>query len=247
MIVPESALIWVEISFNIAYLLVIWLLAIAMVRRQPQVHQADQSVTGLFIWAVALLALGDTGHVGFRVLAYMSGSLHSRVSVMGREVGLVGLGAMTTAFTVTLFYVLLLVIWQRRYNQPYGWFGMLLFSAAALRLVLMLFPANAWNNSVPPQPWSLIRNLPLIVQGLGVAYLILRNAHRTGDRPFTWIGVLILLSYAFYLPVILFVQRMPLIGMLMIPKTLAYVGIALVAYLRLFRQQPASPAAKPAY
>lgn len=45
---------------------------------------------------------------------------------------------------------------------------------------------------------------------------------------------MILVSYAFYAPVILLVQKMPLIGMLMIPKTLAYVAIAVLAYRHLF-------------
>ncbi|MBK8050454.1 MAG: DUF2807 domain-containing protein [Anaerolineales bacterium] len=83
----------------------------------------------------------------------------------------------------------------------------------------MVPPANEWNNIVPPQPWSLVRNLPLMLQGLGVAYLILRDARTAHDRPFVWIGVSILVSYACYLPVILFVQQAPAVGMLMIPKT----------------------------
>ena len=243
----ESARMWMEITFNVVYLIVVWGLVIAMIRRQPDVPEEDKPVTSLFIWAFALLALGDTGHVGFRVLAYASGNLESTISIAGREVGLVGLGAMATAFTVTIFYALMLVIWHRRYDQPYGWFGGLLFAAAAARLVIMLFPANEWNNTVPPQPWSLIRNIPLMIQGLGVAYLILRDSRKVGDRPFTWIGVMILLSYAFYIPVILFVQQMPMIGMLMIPKTMAYVGIALIAYLSLFRQTAGQEVAKSAY
>ena len=227
---------WMEISFNIVYLIVVWGLVILMIRRQPGVAEADKPVTRLFIWAFAFLALGDTGHVGFRVLAYAGGDLERTISLFGRDLGLVGLGALATAVTVTIFYMLMLVIWQRRYDKPYGWFGWLLFAAGIARLLIMLFPANEWNNTVPPQPWSLYRNLPLMIQGLGVVYLILRDSRAAGDRQFTWIGIMILLSYAFYIPVILFVQKMPLIGMLMIPKTMAYVGIALIAYYSLFRQ-----------
>jgi hypothetical protein len=43
-------------------------------------------------------------------------------------------------------------------------------------------------------------------------------------------------SYAFYTPVILFVQQAPLLGMLMIPKTLAYVAIAVIAYRAVYMQ-----------
>jgi hypothetical protein len=243
----ESARMWMEISFNILYLIVVWGLVVAMIRHQPGVAEADKAVTRLFIWAFALLALGDTGHVGFRVLAYAGGNLERTISLFGRDVGLVGMGALATAVTVTIFYMLMLVIWQRRYGKAYGWFGWLLFVAGIARLLIMLFPANEWNNTVPPQPWSLYRNLPLTIQGLGVAYLILRDSRAAGDRPFTWMGIMILLSYAFYIPVILFVQQVSLIGMLMIPKTLAYVGIALIAYYSLFRQTAELKVAKTAY
>ena len=231
----EAMRMWMEITFNIAYLIVVWGLVIAMYQRRPFVKPSDQNVADLVMKAFALLALGDTGHVGFRVVAYAMNDLEATVSIFGFELGLVGLGALATAITVTFFYVLVLMIWQERFQKPYGWFGTLLFAAAAFRLVIMAFPANQWNNLVPPQPWGLLRNIPLMVQGLGVAYLILRDARKSEDTPFIWIGICILISYALYIPVILFVQQIPLIGMLMIPKTMAYVAIAFIAYNAFYR------------
>lgn len=230
----QAMQMWMEIIFNIAYLMVVWTLVILMWQRLPFVSMQDRPVAELFVGAFALLALGDTGHVGFRVYAFLTGGLAQTVTLFGIQVGLVGLGALSTAITVTLFYVLMLVIWHRRFNKPYGWFGALLFASAVVRLILMLFPQNNWNSSVPPQPWSLVRNAPLVLSGLGVAYLILRDAFAPNDRVLKWIGVMILVSYAFYAPVILFVQVMPAIGMLMIPKTLAYVAIAWMAYKNFF-------------
>ena len=233
----ETAQMWMEISFNILYLVAVWWLVAAMLRRLPQVPTADQKIGRYFIWAFALLALGDTGHVGFRVLAYALGGLDATLNIAGLEIGLVGLGALSTALTVTFFYVLLLFIWQERFDRPLGWFGWLLIASAAVRLAVMTLPGNQWNSVVPPQPMSLVRNFFLTISGLGVAILILRDAAKTGDRVFTWIGISILVSYGFYIPVILFVQTLPLIGMLMIPKTLAYVAIAIIAYQNLFREQ----------
>jgi hypothetical protein len=235
--VNETAQMWMEIAFNILYLGVVWWLVASMLRRQPQAATADQKIGRYFIWAFGLLALGDTGHVGFRVLAYALGGLDTSLNVPGFEIGLVGLGALSTAITVTFFYVLVLFIWQERFNRPLGWFGWLLIASAVVRLVVMALPGNQWNSVVPPQPISLVRNLFLTISGLGVATLILRDAAKTGDRVFTWIGVSILVSYGFYIPVILFVQAQPLVGMLMIPKTLAYVAIAIIAYQNLFRGQ----------
>lgn len=238
---PELRM-WVEILFNIAYLLAIWVLVALMAQRRRVVPAAEWPVAGLFIAAFALLALGDTGHVGFRVLAYALGDLNTTFNVGGLELGLVGLGALSTAITVTLFYAVMVLLWQRRFHKPLGWFGWLLLGAAVVRLGLMVFPQNEWNNVVPPQPWSLYRNLPLMVQGLGVAFLILRDAFVARDRAFQWVGVMILVSYAFYTPVILFVQAVPAIGMLMIPKTLAYVAIAVLGYLSFFQRPALSPA-----
>ena len=230
----DNVLTALEIAFNLAYLIAIWSLVVAMWRRLPKLSPADRPLARLFIWAFFLLALGDTGHVGFRVLAYALGGLDASLHVLGRQLGLVGLGALSTAVTVTLFYVFILMIWQKRFGKSYGWFGLLLFLSAAVRLLLMIPSQNQWNSVVPPTPWSLYRNLPLIIQGLGVAYLILRDAIPDQDNTFKWVGIFILVSYAFYMPVIFFVQQYPAIGMLMIPKTLAYVAIAVLAYKQLF-------------
>jgi hypothetical protein len=230
----------VEISFNILYLITIWGLVIAMQRKRSHVEPQNQGVASLVLWAFGLLAFGDTGHVGFRVWAYALGGLESSLQIAGQPVGLVGVGAFMTAVTVTFFYVLMLEVWRQRFNRRYGWFEYLLLGAAALRLILMLLPVNEWNSVVPPQPWSTVRNLPLMLQGLGLAYLILRDARLVGDRTFTWIGISILVSYACYMPVIFFVQQVPIVGMLMIPKTLAYVAIGFLAYFDLYTgRQPA--------
>lgn len=222
---------WVETLFNISYLLVIWGLVIAMARQIAQINLAKQRSARLTMWAFGLLALGDTGHVGFRVVAYALGGLEANAL-------LVGLGALATAITVTFFYMLILALWRERFDARYGWFEYLLFGAGIVRLVIMLFPQNQWSAVVPPQNWGLIRNLPLMLQGVGVAYLILRDSIRKQDTTFCWVGLMIVLSYTFYAPVIFWVRQMPMLGMLMIPKTLAYLGMAFFLYNNLYNRKP---------
>ena len=183
----EESRMWMEIVFNIGYLVAIWTLVALMTVQRDRVAPENRRVARLGRWMFFLLALGDTGHVGFRVWAYASGSLETTITLLGRPIGLVGLGALATAFTVTIFYVLVLVMWHERFGKPYGWFGYLLFAAAAVRLLVMLPGWNQWNNVVPPQPWSTVRNLPLMLMGLGVAYLILRDASRN-SRPHVHLG-----------------------------------------------------------
>lgn len=233
----EPTRMWVEVLFNLCYLAAIYWLVVLMFRQKANLPFAKQRQVAPIIWAFVLLALGDTGHVGFRVVAYALGDLETTIPLFGREVGLVGIGALSTAITVTFFYMLVVVGWSRRFEKPLGWFGWVLILAGVARLVYMAFPQNQWNNLVPPQPYSLYRNAFLVVQGLGVAYLIFRDAIKAQDRTFIWVGVCILLSYAFYIPVILFVQRIPIVGMLMIPKTLAYVAIAWIVYREMCLQE----------
>jgi hypothetical protein len=223
----EGMRVWVEVIFNVTYLIVIWTLVAMMARRQSAVAPADRPVAQRMLWAFALLALGDTGHVGFRVIAYALGGLAANPA-------LVGLGALATACTVTLFYMLMVDIWRLRFRKPLGIAGWTLLAAGVVRLIVMAFPANQWEQVVPPYDWSLFRNALLVVQGVGVMILILRDAFRTGDTTFKWIGAMIALSYAFYAPVILWSARVPMLGMLMIPKTCTYVAIALIGYRALY-------------
>jgi hypothetical protein len=223
----ETLRMWVEVAFNLSYLIVVWSLVILMVGRRTQLAAAERPLGQRLIAAFALLALGDTGHVGFRVLAYARGGLAANPS-------LVGIGALSTAVTVTLFYMLLVDIWRLRFNRRLGWFAWALLAAGLVRLGVMAFPQNEWQSLIPPYGWSLLRNAFLVFQGLGVMGLILRDAARSGDRTFNAIGWMIALSYTFYTPVILWSAQVPLLGMLMIPKTCAYVAVAIIGYRALF-------------
>jgi hypothetical protein len=226
---PENARVLVEVIFNITYLVVVWSMVAAMAAKRHLLAEADRSIGQRVMVAFALLALGDTGHVGFRVIAYALGGLEQHPL-------LVGLGALSTAYTVTLFYMLMLDIWKVRFGKKYGAFAWVLIAAGIIRLAVMALPQNDWGQLVPPYPWSLLRNGLLVVQGLGVMALILRDAFQARDVNFQWIGWMIAVSYAFYSPVILWSAQIPLLGMLMIPKTCAYVAIAIIAYRSLWLQ-----------
>jgi hypothetical protein len=225
--VSGNVRMWIEVAFNVSYLVVVWGLVIAMARRQSIVATENAAAAKRVMWAFALLALGDTGHVGFRVVAYATGGLEAHPL-------LIGIGSLATAYTVTLFYVLLLDVWRIRFNKKYGPFEYLLLAAAAVRLVMMALPQNEWASVNPPEPWGIYRNIPLMVQGIGVMLLILRDALAARDNTFKWIGVSVLVSYACYMPVIFWANEAPLVGMLMIPKTMAYLAVAFLAYRELY-------------
>lgn len=94
----------------------------------------------------------------------------------------------------------------------------------------MAFPQNDWGRLVPPADWGLLRNFPLIIVGIAVAYLLLRYGFKENDKRYQYFGYTIVASFFFYIPVILFVRDIPILGMLMIPKTVAYMILAWLTY-----------------
>ncbi len=240
----ETVRMWMESIFNVSYLIVVWTMVVLMTRRMGEVASANRKLAELIRNAFFLLALGDTGHVGFRVVGYAIGGLDTTIPLFGISINPVGVGALATAITVTFFYMLMVLIWQIRYNRTYNWASYLLLAAGVVRLIIVMLPGNEWGSPVPPQPMGLYRNLPLMVQGLGIMGLIFYDAFRKNDTTFKWIAAMIALSYAFYTPVILFVDKNPLLGMLMIPKTCAYLGVAFIAYAALWKPAPAAAPVK---
>ena len=82
------------------------------------------------------------------------------------------------------------------------------------------------------------RNIPFTLAGLGLAYLLLQAAptvpNPTG-KLLAGIGWAVVVSFACYLGTILLVERYPMTGMLMLPKTIAYVVVAVYFYKLEFR------------
>ncbi|MRS04001.1 hypothetical protein EG832_12395 [bacterium] len=231
----SSVIALFETLFDVVYLLLVWGMVILMTLKMSKVNEADRKTANLIRLAFILLAAGDTGHVGFRVLAQVTDTLDKPVMIFGAPMHLIGLGMMTTAFTVTMFYMVFILVWQSRNQQKGTWFTNLLLAFGVIRIIFMALPANQWGDLVPPQPISLYRNLFLIVQGLGLLGLLFYSASQKKDKLFTAIAWMIVLSFAFYTPVILFAQQIPMIGMLMIPKTIAYLAVAIIAYYGLWK------------
>ena len=210
-----------EISFNIVYLIIIYIFVIFMTSRLDT--SQEKNITKRFLLAFFLLALGDTGHVGFRVIAFLNGGLENNSL-------LVGFGALSTAITITFFYLILLDIWCIEFKKPKDPIYYGLITVGIIRFVIMAFPQNDWGRVVPVFEWSLLRNIPLMIIGLSVAYFMIRDGLKEQDYRYRNFGLWILVSYLFYLPVILFVQIIPIIGMLMIPKTIAYLVMAWLSF-----------------
>ena len=76
------------------------------------------------------------------------------------------------------------------------------------------------------------KDLTIAVYALSAVRIVLfyHSAKEHKDQAFRWMWLTIVLSFGFYLPVVLWADVNPLIGMLMIPKTCAYVWTVLIGY-----------------
>jgi hypothetical protein len=235
----ETVRMWTEIVFDVFYLATIWTLVGIMsyqLRRLPQnrVHLAS-----VFLAAFFFLVLGDTGLLGSRIIAYAAGGLDYSPAFLGGSIHLAGLGNLSTSITVTIFYLCFLELWRRRYNHPFTVWYYVLAAAAVVRFIVMMPPQNQWQFHIAPVGWGIFRNIFLTIQGLGVAFLILHDARRKQDRLFVTFSTLIFVSFLCMWPVIPFYPRFPLIGMMMIPKTVAYMAIAFIGYKYFFQDDAA--------
>ena len=77
--------------------------------------------------------------------------------------------------------------------------------------------------------WGIIRNVPFVILGAVICVLFYRK--RTADRIFRPQWLYILLSFAFYIPVAVGAGTVPMLGMLMLPKTVCYI-LMIAAFLK---------------
>ena len=208
-----------EAIFDVVYLSAVIILGIKMIRGSRGRRQFL-----LYGVMAVVLGFGDAFHLVPRAIALCTTGLENYTASLG-------IGKMITSVTMTLFYVLLYYVWRERYQiEGKVQFTVLVWCLALSRILLCLMPQNRWTSATPPLSWGIYRNLPFTLLGLFVIILFYRASKQQKDESFRFLWLTIVLSFAFYLPVVLFTSMIPMIGMLMIPKTCAYVWTVWIGY-----------------
>lgn len=209
----------VETLFDAVYLISVITIGILMIRGSKGNHQFR-----LFGWMAVVLGVGDSFHLVPRALALCTTGLENYTVPLG-------IGKWITSVTMTVFYVLLYYVWRQRY-QIKGGQGLTaaMYILAGMRIILCMMPQNRWLSAEAPLSWGIYRNIPFALLGLLVIVLFYRSAKEHEDKAFRWMWLTIVLSFGFYIPVVLWADTIPMIGMLMIPKTCAYVWTVLIGY-----------------
>lgn len=209
----------IETLFDVCYLVSVITIGIRMVKSSKNNRQFK-----LFGWMAIVLGAGDSFHLIPRMIALCTTGLENFTVALG-------LGKWITSVTMTLFYVLLYYVWRERYEikgQKNLTIAVYLF--AAIRIALCMMPQNNWLSADAPLSWGIYRNIPFAVIGLITIVLFYTSAKQNNDTAFKWMWMTIVLSFGFYIPVVLWADTIPMIGMLMIPKTCAYVWTVVIGY-----------------
>ncbi len=99
----ESSRIMSEVFFNLIYLSIVIVLIVKMVFRFSRVSDENRKSAGFLLLAFGLLTGGDLIHLGFRIAGFALGTLEKYYVFMGLKLNPVGIGALITGVTFTLF------------------------------------------------------------------------------------------------------------------------------------------------
>ena len=211
-----------ESTFDILYLL------FALICGCLILVKARNRTERMMGWAALVLGCGDAFHLIPRVLHYFTSADLTAA---------LGIGKLVTSITMTAFYVLLYYVWL-------GCFGAaekksvtaIVWGLAAVRAALCLFPQNGWLQNSSDMAWGIIRNVPFAA--LGAVICVLYLSKRKESRRFRPVWMYVLLSLLFYIPVAVGAGAVPMLGMLMLPKTVCYI-LLLLTFLLAVLKDPA--------
>ena len=208
-----------EALFDVIYLSAVLTLGILMIKNSRGNRQYL-----LFGMMAVILGAGDSFHLIPRALALNSTGLVSCAASLG-------IGKLITSITMTIFYMFLYYVWRKRYNiMGKHAYTITVFLLAMIRTILCLAPQNEWTNVNAPLSWGIYRNIPFALLGFLMIVLFFKYAKDKNDKSFRFMWLTIALSFGFYIPVVLWADTIPLIGILMIPKTCAYVWTVWIGY-----------------
>ncbi len=193
----------------------------------------------LLVILVLFLGIGDSFHLIPRIIKNIKGDFKNSDFFLG-------LGSQISSITMTIFYLLLINAYDifavsyapppfnqkitllstikqfmegtvNLINFPKEYLiGSITVYLTLIRIILCLFPNNNWYKKEGNQVWAVIRNIPFVIIGLLAVVTVFK-------LEYIYLGILIILSFLFYIPVALFAKKNPKLGMLMIPKTICYI------------------------
>lgn len=212
-----------EAIFDICYLLFDLVAAILF-------FAFSKGSTLYILYGILTLTLcgGDAFHLVPRVIRAFNGSNDKIKKQLGR-------GLQVSSITMTVFYIILMYIWQNTFYEmsiPVA-LEIIIWVSAVVRIAICFLPQNNWCSDEGNMTLSIIRNAVFAVTGIGVIILYAISGN-TYDYHMTRMVAAIIISFGCYLPVTLLSKKYPKVGLLMIPKTCAYIWVIVMGLQLLF-------------
>lgn len=212
-----------EAIFDICYLLFDLVAAILF-------FAFSKGSTLFILYGIMTLTLcgGDAFHLVPRVIRAFKGSNDKIKKQLGR-------GLQISSITMTAFYIILMYIWQNTFYEmsiPVA-LEIIIWVSAVVRMAICFLPQNNWCSDEGNMTLSIIRNAVFAVTGIGVIILYAISGN-TYDYHMTRMVAAIIISFGCYLPVTLLSKKYPKVGLLMIPKTCAYIWVIVMGLQLLF-------------
>ncbi len=168
-----------------------------------------------------LLGAGDAFHLIPRMIGLIGDGLEHHVFSLG-------LGKLITSVTMTVFYLLFYFFFVKKYDkQETRPLTIAFLALAAIRIALLALPQNGWFDADPSFLFAILRNIPFLL--LGALFIVIAFRWAREDRDFKWTYLLVSFSFLFYMGTVLFAPTIPLLGLLMLPKTVCYILIIVCA------------------
>ncbi|MBR6922560.1 MAG: hypothetical protein IKH51_10220 [Clostridia bacterium] len=163
-------------------------------------------------FAALILGCGDAFHLVPRVLNYF---------IDADFTAWLGIGKLVTSVTMTVFYVLMYRLWINAYKKPETkGLSAAVYVLSTVRVILCALPQNRWLTNDSPVIWGIIRNIPFAALGVIIVCLFFKTRKEIKTLRPVWL--LVTLSFLFYIPVAVTAPLLPILGMLMLPKTVCY-------------------------
>lgn len=204
----------VESIFDLLYLSIVLSLGIRLLLEKSREAK-------LFGIMAIILGLGDSFHLIPRVVSHLSyGGFVANVFALSW-------GKFVTSITMTIFYVLFYHYYRSQSKDYSTSKRNIIYVLALIRIVLTLLPQNNWGTISESYMFAIYRNIPFAIMGALLIYWSNKEGARPGLKN---MSLCILLSFAFYIPVVLWADKYPIVGALMMPKTMAYLMIVVLGY-----------------
>ena len=176
--------------------------------------------------ACVILGVGDAFHLIPRAIGLFTDTLDNPSATLNIYLGI---GKLITSVTMTVFYILLyMTIYIKRKRARSTFLDIVMVILFVSRIALLALPQNEWAINGGDMIIGIVRNIPFVIMGGIMIFLTFKYLC---EKPYRIMWILILLSFIFYLPVVIWAGSAAWVGLLMIPKTVCYLLIGILGLI----------------